>query len=62
MPRLTTISTLFGLTGLMIAMMTALNNGASVLVALGFVMMTLGFAGAVIGAAISVGRMSRIAR
>lgn len=62
MPRLTTISTLFGLTGLMIAMMTALNDGASVLVVLGFVMMALGFAGAVIGAAISVGRMSHIAR
>ncbi|WP_170751840.1 hypothetical protein [Ruegeria lacuscaerulensis] len=62
MTRLVTISTVLGLTGLVIAMMTALSGAASPIVALGFAMMALGFAGAVIGAAISVGRMSPIAR
>jgi hypothetical protein len=62
MTRLTTISTVLGLTGLVIAMMTALSGAASPIVAFGFAMMAFGFGGAVIGAAISVGRMSPNAR
>ncbi len=62
MTRFLTISTVLGLTGLVVAMLTALAGTASSLVVLGFSMMALGFAGAVIGAAASLGRIWETAR
>ncbi|WP_170762211.1 hypothetical protein [Ruegeria lacuscaerulensis] len=57
MSRLTTLSTILGLTGLILAMLTALAGGATGVIALGFAMLVLGFTGAVIGAAIHLGRV-----
>ncbi|SLN50845.1 hypothetical protein [Ruegeria meonggei] len=57
MTRLTTLSTALGLTGLMLAMLTALAGGAATIVVLGFALMALGFMGAVFGAAAALGRV-----
>ncbi len=62
MTRFLTISTVLGLAGLVVAMLTALAGTASSLVVLGFSMIALGFAGAVIGAAASLGRIWETAR
>lgn len=62
MTRLTTLSTALGLSGLVLAMLTALAGGAITLVTLGFAMMGLGFAGAVVGAAAALGRAWDTAR
>ncbi|WP_170784944.1 hypothetical protein [Ruegeria lacuscaerulensis] len=62
MTRITTLSTFLGLAGLVVAMLSALSGGAAPLIAFGFIMMALGFAGAVIGAAITVGRAWEVAR
>ena len=62
MNRLTSLSTLLGLCGLALAMMVALIGGQPSLIALGLGMMALGFAGAVVGAAIALGRAWETAR
>lgn len=62
MTRLTSLSTVVGLTGLLLAMLTALAGGAGALVALGFGLMALGFAGAIVGAAATLGRVWETAR
>lgn len=62
MSRLATVSTILGLLGLVLAMLTALASGPSGVVALGFAMMALGFMGAVISAAAALGRVWETAR
>ncbi|WP_226689314.1 GlsB/YeaQ/YmgE family stress response membrane protein [Ruegeria arenilitoris] len=62
MTRLMTVSTTLGLIGLALAMLTALTGGPSTIVALGFVMLALGFMGAVAGAAAVLGRVWESAR
>lgn len=62
MTRLTTVSTVMGLLGLVLAMLTALAGGASWLVAFSFIMMALGFMGAVVGGAAALGRAWETAR
>ena len=62
MSRLTSVSTVLGLVGLVLAMLTALAGGAPGIIALGFVMLALGFMGAVIGAAAALGRVWETAR
>ncbi|WP_108860737.1 hypothetical protein [Ruegeria sp. Alg231-54] len=57
MTRLTTLSTVMGLTGVVLAMLTALAGGATGIVALGFGMMLLGFMGALVGGFASLGRI-----
>jgi len=57
MSRLTTFSTILGLTGLFLAMFTALAGGAPAIIALGFAMLAMGFTGAVVGAAAILGRV-----
>ena len=57
MSRLTTASTVLGLIGLVMAMLTALAGGAPSIIALGFVMLALGFMGAIFGAAAALGRV-----
>lgn len=51
MSRTTTLYTVFGLAGLILAMLTAIGGGPSVFLGLGFAMTTLGLLGALIGAA-----------
>ncbi len=62
MSRLTTLSTILGLAGLVLAMLTALAGGAIGVIALGVTMLVLGFMGAVIGAAAYLGRAWDAAR
>ncbi|CUK00684.1 hypothetical protein RUE5091_02159 [Ruegeria denitrificans] len=62
MTRLMTVSTALGLIGLALAMLTALTGGPSIIVALGFVMLALGFMGAVVSAAAALGRVWETAR
>lgn len=62
MTRFTLVSTALGLSGLMVAMLSALAGGAAVVVALGFSMMAFGFMGAVFGAAASLTRAWETAR
>ena len=62
MTRLTTISTTLGLLGLVLAMLTALAGGSASIVVLGFVMLALGFMGAVIGGAAALGRIWETSR
>ena len=62
MSRLTTLSTVLGLAGLILAMLTALAGGAPGVIALGFAMLALGFMGAEIGAAAHLGRVLDTAR
>ncbi|WP_271948471.1 hypothetical protein [Ruegeria faecimaris] len=62
MTRWTTFSTVLGLIGLVVAMLTALAAGTATLIAFGLAMMVLGFTGAVIGAARSLGRVLDAAR
>jgi len=62
MSRATTISTAVGLLGLVIAMLAAIGPALVGLIALGFVMMALGVAGAVISAATSLTRAWQSAR
>ncbi|WP_170333294.1 hypothetical protein [Ruegeria arenilitoris] len=57
MSRLTTASTVLGLVGLVMAMLTALADGAPSIIALGFIMLALGFMGAVFSAAAALGRV-----
>lgn len=57
MTRLTTISTATGLLGLLIAMLAALNpETPAAILALGFGLTLLGLFGALIGAAVVLGR------
>ncbi len=56
MNRLMKISTVLGLVGLPVAILTALAGGAPSVVLLGFVMLALGFMGAVIGVAAAIGK------
>ncbi|SMO54567.1 hypothetical protein [Ruegeria faecimaris] len=62
MTRWTTFSTVLGLIGLLLAMLTALAAGTATLIAFGLAMMVLGFTGSVIGAARSLGRVLDAAR
>ncbi|MCG7520209.1 hypothetical protein [Ruegeria sp. Ofav3-42] len=62
MTRLTTLSTVMGLTGMVLAMLTALASGAVAIVALGFGMMLLGFMGAVVGGFAALGRIWETSR
>ena len=62
MSRTTPLYTVFGLTGLVLAMLTAIGGGPSVFLGLGFAMMTLGLLGALIGAANTLRQTSRSAK
>ena len=62
MTRMMTISTVTGLLGIILAMMSALTGAAHALLALGFVMMALGLLGALVGAAASLGQVWQSAR
>ncbi|WP_171122618.1 MULTISPECIES: hypothetical protein [unclassified Ruegeria] len=62
MTRIMTASTILGLTGLLVAMFAALSGALPLLIAIGFSMLALGFTGAVIGAAASLGRAWEAAR
>lgn len=63
MSRLTTVSTVIGILGLVMAMVSALiSNVPSGILALSFVMLVMGILGAVIGAAASLGRAWQSAR
>ncbi|WP_170385733.1 hypothetical protein [Ruegeria atlantica] len=62
MTRLTTASTTLGLLGLVLAMLTVLAGGSSAIVVLGFIMLALGFTGAVIGGAATLGRIWETSR
>lgn len=57
MNRLMTISTTLGLTGLIVAMVSAFVGTLPAMIALGFVMLAMGFFGAVVGAAAALGRV-----
>lgn len=56
MSRLTTRSTIIGLVGLVLAMLTALGGASAVVLGLSFSMMVLGMLGALVGAAATLAR------
>ncbi|NOD34944.1 MULTISPECIES: hypothetical protein [unclassified Ruegeria] len=62
MNRLAVISTCVGLSGLLLAMITALNSTAPAWIALGFALMVTGVVGAVLSAASSLARAWSISR
>ncbi|NOD92716.1 hypothetical protein GS636_07965 [Ruegeria sp. HKCCD4884] len=62
MNRLAVISTYVGLSGLLLAMITALNSTAPAWIALGFALMVTGAIGAVLSAASSLARAWNISR